>query len=318
MKKNLEDKFVGAIVGAAIGDALGAPLEFLNLIQRKNKFGVVNQYIKSDWGVGKYTDDTQLTLVTANTIIDSKGYSSEDFLKKLIDWYKTQIDGTQSRAPGIGTMESCRNLYNGAHEDMNKKIPSFGCGSAMRTSPIGLFYHDNNTKLIKSACNSSNFTHNNQKGRFGATVSAYAVARALDKIDSSEEYLDDLISFSESLPDDCIDFDFLDKIKKMRKNIGQSTEHVQELFNDGFLVDGVVPQAIFIFSKNYGDFEKTVVEAANYGADSDSVGCIAGAISGAYNGFSKIPQKFLDKLENKDLLISTGIKLLETKQGVQK
>ncbi len=63
---------------------------------------------------------------------------------------------------------------------------------------------------------------------------------------------------------------------------------------------GTVPSAIYCFLRTPHDFEATVVTAVNQSGDSDSIGSMAGAISGAYNGYSKVPQRFIEGLNKKD------------------
>ena len=139
-------KFLGCIYGLAIGDALGAPVEFLSLDQIKRKYGQQGIREFDNWGgfpTGSYTDDTQMSLATAEGCIRayqrwlSRGISHLPSVVhvRYMDWLKSQNDPYQRRAPGNTCLQALRSNKMGTIEE--KINNSKGCGGVMRTAPLG-------------------------------------------------------------------------------------------------------------------------------------------------------------------------------------
>ena len=167
----------------------------------------------------------------------------------------------------------------------------------MRVAPIGVFYHDDPAKLRDIAFQSSQITHAHQLGKEGAALQAYAVALATNLEPSSPfdrgAFLAKLINFvSEGI--------YREKLNKMEALLPQSdkTKVVLELGN-GIEAFNSVPTAIYSFLSQPHSFAQAVFLAISLGGDTDTIGAMTGAISGAYLGFDAIPYKWRDKLENR-------------------
>jgi poly(ADP-ribose) glycohydrolase ARH3 len=176
---------------------------------------------------------------------------------------------------------------------------SFGNGSSMRIAPIGAFYYDKSDDLHKIAYESSNITHAHIFGREGAALQAYAVAKAINSNPSEEldkqSFVSDLISF---VSDEGRFYNAkLQHIKKLLEYVPDKTEVVNRLGNDSSAPNSV-PTAIYSFISHSHDFEDSVSYAVSLGGDTDTIGAMTGAISGAYHGKKGIPQRWLDVLEN--------------------
>jgi ADP-ribosylglycohydrolase len=90
----------GCLVGLAVGDALGAPLEFLPRDQVRKRFpqGLREMIASSLWNKGEYTDDTQMTLLIAESLLQNEGFVASDVAKRFQAWAKTAKDvGIQPR-----------------------------------------------------------------------------------------------------------------------------------------------------------------------------------------------------------------------------
>ena len=139
----LRNKYIGCMLGAAIGDALGKQNEGL---RRKDILSIVADYGKTRAGCpgerlrpGQYTDDTEQMLVLARSIIECKGFDAEDFAKRIARWGADALsDPERKNLIGPSSSIAIARLNAGAGwRESGSDIPA--CGSAMRVAPIGLF-----------------------------------------------------------------------------------------------------------------------------------------------------------------------------------
>ncbi len=323
------DRFKGCIYGLAIGDALGAPTEFMRLDEIYEIFGpqgltdfapkglsqrVISHYFPP---AGFYTDDTQMSLATARALIKSKSIDIDEIMSHIsaeyIDWLNTQDDPKQARAPGSTCISGVRNMQSGISWKNSGIKDSLGCGAAMRTAPIGLFLYGNPEKLIEVGYAASACTHANPTAASAGVGTAYLTALALNNV-SPENFISKLELIAKKLNPL-----FAQKISQVRDvlDYSNSQKAMKEL---GEAWDGheAVALGLYCFLKNPRDYKKTVLMAANTSGDSDSIACIAGAISGAYNGINAIPSKWIAEVENTGLLKQTSKQLYESASRRQK
>ena len=177
------EKFKGCLVGGAIGDALGYPIEFHKIEQIKNIYGKngITQYELTN-GKAIISDDTQMTLYTANGILIGKtrammrgiAGSCESYVYyAYLDWLDTQINSKKGisctwlskiealnvqRAPGNTCIKA---LNSGTMGTIEKPInESKGCGGVMRVAPLGLYFKDS----YELGCKVSAITHGHVLG----------------------------------------------------------------------------------------------------------------------------------------------------------
>lgn len=151
---------------------------------------------------------------------------------------------------------------------------------------------------------------------------AYAVSKLLENSPrepiSKENFLDDMISVLGNLPKVNFDEKTFKNICLLKTNLDEDYEKVLEKTGNSFDVSTIVPAAIAAFVQSPADFEKTIAKAANYCNDADSTAAIAGAMSGAHNGYNGIPFKYIKQIENRDLLLKTAKNLYQTKLQMPK
>ena len=225
------------MLGAIAGDIIGSIYEFNNI--RSTDFPLFS-------GRSDFTDDTVLTIATADCILNNGDYSS--LYRKYYRKY-----------PGRG--------YGGRfHEwgssDHMGPYNSYGNGSAMRVSPIG-FAYDSIDKALEEAERSATVTHNHPEGIKGAQAVASAIYLARNGKTKNEirEYITG--SFK---------YDLNDTLDNIRSGY---------TFNE--TCQGSVPQSIIAFLES-DDFEDAVRKAISIGGDSDTIACIIGGIAEAYYG----------------------------------
>ncbi|NQV08980.1 ADP-ribosylglycohydrolase family protein, partial [Candidatus Woesearchaeota archaeon] len=321
ISKNLLDSYIGTLIGCAVGDALGAPVESMWAGDIQKKYGFVKDYVKGNrFPKGIYTDDTQLTIAGAETFIENKGFNPETYSKKFIEWLNNPIGA------GKGTVEAVERLKQGVNWTKSGSIELKGCGPAMKASPFGLFYKDDLNKLKEVSMQSTIVTHNNADSIAGATAVAYSVAYVIDNKTNfnPKKFLRSVSSFIKDIsPEFSRRIALLEHL--LDKNMNLVLEN--ELKRRGAFILDTVPAALYFFVISPFDFEKSVLNAINGGGDTDSIAAITGAISGALNGFSNIPLRFVNGLENgnglnknkgKDYIINLAKELYKTNKSYKR
>lgn len=297
------EKFEGCILGIAIGDALGMPLEGMSREEIKKKYGEVRDFLPSPYGdlkAGEWTDDTEMTLILAESIIETTYFNPENFAEKLKDWfYRSKRIGPTSRSAIIRLLRGAKWYESGIESDT--------CGSAIRVAPIGLVYHFNFNLVEKYAEISSRITH---KG-IGAIASAIAVAIAVScKVleFSDEEMLSEVVNRVDNY-----DSLLADKIRFAYEIKDRDLDYAVEKLGNTISALDVVPMAFYcVFSEK--DFEKAVLKAINAGGDADSIGAICGAIK----GIDGISERFLQKLKDVEVLRDTARRLYDLHIAIAK
>jgi ADP-ribosylglycohydrolase len=256
-----------------------------------------------------YTDDTQLTLHTAEALIHGSGFNENNFIREYVKWLDDPPIG-----PGFGCISSIRKLKYGISW---KKAASNsgGNGTAMRVSPIGLFYCKDIKSLTSVALKSSVITHSHPAAAAGAIVIARAIAFLIDKSIvtsfSIEEFFETIIS-SISGSQEKIWEEFIEILNKVKENLNISVEAGLIKFSQAgvkspFFIEDYLGKAfvhpytlssvactIFVFLKNLDSFEDCIIQLATAGGDSDTAGAIGGSLAGAYFGLRNIPDELIN------------------------
>jgi len=309
----LEDRFKGCILGAAIGDALGMPTESLTFQEELNHYfkGPVKDFQRAPYGypcanleAGQYTDDTQQMIILANSLIKNRGFNLEDFAKGIGEWgYKCKTEKGYNRFGGCTSIEAALDIHNGKNPK-EAGIISISCGAAMRTAPIGLFY-SNSDKLRDYAKEAAQVTHIHP----GAVSSAIFISSLISNIINGKDSAEALRDARKE-----ITFDLghlIDDVEHMINEDKKSVSEIAKIIGASHSSYQTVPMAVACFLNSPEDYEQTIINGANMiPGDTDSIACIAGAISGAYNGYGKIPERFKEKIESRKELEDIALKLL--------
>lgn len=329
------DKFKGCLVGGAVGDALGYPVEFYKISQIKNIYGengITEFELNNDKAI--ISDDTQMTLFTANGILIGKtrammrgiAGSCESYVyQSYLDWLDTQRNTKKGigctwlskikelnvqRAPGNTCISA---LISGVMGTLEKPInDSKGCGGLMRVAPVGLYFTKQPLDEIgRMSAKTNAITHGHPLGN----ISSYVMAVLINTIIYGEdEYfevplerdLEECVNFALTvysnnfrIYDNRIDFEFIQLIHKAIKLAKQNIDDIKaiEQLGEGWVAEEALAIAIYCSLKYSNDFEKAIIASVNHSGDSDSTGAITGNILGAYLGISNIPNKYLEKLE---------------------
>ncbi len=314
MEINLLDKFQGCLLGVAIGDTLGHPFEGKLRSQIHTYFDDFDEFIQKNKSIFRtYTDDTQLTLHTAEALIKGNGFKIEYFLDEYINWLDDPPIG-----PGYGCISSIRKLKLGVPWK-EAASNSGGNGTTMRIAPIGLYYCKDPKALKATAIKSSVITHTHPAASAGAVVIASAVAFLLDKNPETGFSIDEffeVITNSIANAQDDIWEEFIKILNKLKSKLNISIEsglikfsqagvkspyfienYLGQAFVHPYTISTVVC-AIFIFLKRLTSFKECIFELATAGGDSDTVGAIGGSLAGAYFGIQNISPDLIKLVKN--------------------
>ncbi len=304
-KGKLKSKFLGCLIGAAIGDGLGAWREGRRIAEKEDIASLAERVEEL-----AYTDDTHMTIGVVESLIQSRGFDGEHMAQTFIKNYEAE----PWRGYGPGPPRVFRMIKRGEPWDSAAiKIyrgGSFGNGSAMRVAPIGLLYSNNPAKLREIAYKSSSITHSHELGKEGAALQAYAVALALntpsDEEIDREAFLLKLQTFAQTQL-------YKEKIANTKELLGeQDRARVVAVLGNGIEALNSVPTAIYCFLKQPKSYKDSVIYAISLGGDTDTIASMAGAILGAYLGIEAIPQEWRLKLENKAYIEDLAEKLWQT------
>jgi poly(ADP-ribose) glycohydrolase ARH3 len=285
VKVDLKSKFIGALIGSAVGDELGAPVEGYSM---EKVLSLYSKEKRRKMVYGRYTDDTEMMIGVAESLIANKGFNGAGMARTFIQNYDAK------RGYGPGSKEALKRIKEGeSWEVVSEKLfggeGSYGNGAAMRIAPVGLFYYNNAEALREVAYKSSNITHSHELGKEGAALQAFAIALA---VRGQKEGM--LFELKEFVQHDVYE-EKIRKIEILLNKAASKKEIISELGN-GEEAFNSVPTAIYSFLR-FDHFEASVTYAVSLGGDTDTIGAMTGAISGAYYGEGGIPNEWVEKLE---------------------
>lgn len=293
-KAKLQDKFRGAIIGVAIGDSLGAGLE-----------GSYTLASIPDKLSPHYTDDTAMTIGVAESLARCNGLNPEDMVAQFIKNYeKEPWRGYALGPPTIFRMIKSGYKFSNELDKLLFPGGSYGNGSAMRTTPIGLYYFSYPPEIIREkAYITSRITHSHPLAKEGSALIAYSVTLALKE---EPDILKKLFKFTKLK-------EYKEKILLIEHLLKKKTisSEVSRKLGNGVEAINSVPSAIYSFIAN-DNFEDSVKYAVSLGGDTDTISAMCGGIAGAKYGMSGIPSKWIETVENKDYLIYLADSLLNS------
>lgn len=294
------EQYVGCLVGLAVGDALGYPVEGLSLRQIREQYGPIGlgDFVsRHGHPPGSYSDDTQLTLAVARALLEAGEKSDQELIKAMaaqfVAWYKSP---EMARGPGLSTMAACANLARGIPWNQSGIREAKGCGAAMRVAPLGLYYYRDAERLQQVAEQSARLTHLHPTGVAAAVVNAHAISRVLEKA-PVETLLDELLQLAGPLSGE-----LETALDKVRECADAGPETAFAAIGETGSGEEVLASALFCFLRSPEDYRATVLAGVNSSGDSDSIAAMAGALSGAYNGIDAIPERWARGVENREAL----------------
>jgi len=310
MQKDIKNRYIGSMLGLAIGDALGAPIEFT----KKDSFEPIKYYRrggKFNVAIGEYTDDTAMALCLAQSIIDKNGTDQKDQLSKYLKWFESGYMSANGRSIGCGKV-TLRALYRYMSKDCSecgnsRLTKGAGNGSLMRVAPVALFYAQNIKLAMQMAIKSSLTTHGLS---ICADASMYLVGLIIGAIEdkSKEELLS--IDYANRLFDNIEDYNFHDEVITLAQGEYKHKSR-DEIEAKGYVIR-TLESALWAFY-NSSTFDDGLLLVVNLGDDADTVGAVYGQLAGAYYGVNAIGEPYKNDLMRREFIEELALKLLEAK-----
>lgn len=289
------------LLGTAIGDALGVPFEtklsnYEPLIAWDGKTFLGSEHHKLQ--PGQYSDDTQLSIEVAESLIANHGFNPDDLAKRYVEW----MTSGRWRGHGKTTMMALQNLVAGKHWSESGIAGSYGNGTAMRSAPFGVYFRNDLQSLISICKIDSAITHVSEEAEAGSIAIALATAYAVNN--DTDNLLDKLWKV---LPDS--------KVKSSIYSLDSliSSPFIQPMQALGILgtkgdVRQTVPAALYCFLK-FDNYQEAVIASIRAGGDTDTTAAIVGALFGAKLGVKAIDPSIARGVEDYDKLIELDSQL---------
>ena len=273
----LKHRARGALLGLAVGDALGFPIEGLSRKRARRRYSGIDRY-RFLGSTGFVSDDTEQAIITAEAILEASGEpekAADIFGQKLRGWFWTFPPGL-----GASTLKACLRLTVG----LESGIASAGNGAAMRMASVGLFT-EQPEELARIL---ARVTHTDPRGVDGAVAVAFAVARLVRGLDCEFQHLPPL------------DPQLSEALRRAWElcQAGQDFDDIAESLGTSGYVLHTVPLAFAALWSKPDSFLKGLQNVILQGGDADSNGAVAGALLGARFGSKEIPESLLDALES--------------------
>ena len=268
------NRALGAYLGFACGDALGATVEFMTPKQIQKRHGVHRDIIGGGWlglKAGQVTDDTQMSLAVGQAIIDHQGWNIQAVADNFVAWLESDppdIGNTCRR--GIMRYRDSGELFGLPRED------DAGNGACMRNLPVVLATLNRPDYFSAWSLQQCHITHNHPLSNaatltLGKIVSHLINSQDMDTCNQEAELL-----------------------------ISQYGEFAYSPYSgkaSGYIVDTV--QTVLHYFFNTDNFESCLIATVNQGGDADTTGALAGMLAGAKYGVQQIPERWLNELDER-------------------
>jgi ADP-ribosyl-[dinitrogen reductase] hydrolase len=332
----MQDKYRGCLLGGAVGDALGAPVEFMRRSEILSMFGRngIKDYASAYGRIGAVTDDTQMTLFTAEGMLRAyvqgqlrgichapgviyraylrwlftQGYAGPARKPNLDGWLITNRELFAHRAPGNTCLSALQAPIIGDRAANDSK----GCGGVMRVAPVGMLFarlmdgpNDESQlqRCFDMAVDAAALTHGHPTGQLTAGVFASVVA-LLHKGVPLRPAIQRALAILARSPNHQETHGAITAALQLADERPNEAEAL-ELLGGGWVAEEALAIA-FYCALSAEDFKSGVLLAVNHSGDSDSTGSIAGNLLGASLGLQQIPENWIESLELRDVIASVA------------
>jgi len=275
------DEALGMFIGGAIGDALGAPLEFHGPSAADEQLTEMVGGGVHDTALGEWTDDTAMMMCIADAYVDNKGYYSPAAIaRNFQNWANHGDFGTRDYVFDIGNTTRdalARSKFDAKHPYTGSiAYMANGNGSIMRLAPIIVANHDDVAQAIGQSVAIALMTH-------GTSYTVRYTSQLAFELFSGATKPDDVLMLLGGHRDD---------------------SSVMGCYASAW--DSVMATTTF---------EDALVHAVNKGGDADTVGAVTGMIAGRLYGYKSIPKRWLQWLHKHDEIVDLTVKLYKHEEA---
>ena len=286
-----EERYVGCLLGLAVGDALGTTLEFTS----PGSFDPIDDMVGGGpFGLepGQWTDDTSMALCLAESLLQRSGFDPVDQMERYVRWWQDGHLSSTGRCFDIGVttrnslsrFQTTGDPYAGPTDDQ-----SAGNGSIMRLAPVPLLYATSAHEAIRRAADSSRTTHGAQAAVVACRYMAGIIVGAL----RGEAKVTLLWPGYTPIPGSWDEAPLHPEIAEIAAGSSKRKDP-PEIRGTGYVVKSL-EAALWAFY-NSDDFQTGALMAVNLGEDADTTGAVYGQIAGAYYGVEAIPESWREKI----------------------
>ena len=295
-----QDRYRGALLGLAAGDALGTTLEFT----RPGTFAPLTDMVGGgpfNLPPGAWTDDTSMALCLAESLLERRGFDPADQMDRYVRWFKeghlsstgSCFDIGNATRTALGRFLATGDPYSGSADPH-----SAGNGSLMRLAPIALAYARRPEQALEYAALSSRTTHKAETAVDACRLYAALMVGALNGVDKTRLLAADFWSYGPLHPE----------VAAVAAGSFRRREP-PEIRGSGYVVQSL-EAALWAFHKTES-FAAGALGAVNLGDDADTTGAVYGQLAGAYYGVQDVPEDWLEKLVMKETIVEFADGLLE-------
>lgn len=265
------DRALGAMIGLAVGDAVGTTLEF----KERGEFEPITDMVGGGpfrLKVGEWTDDTSMALCLLDSLLQHESILADDILTRFYNWYDQGLNSHNGRCFDIGT--TTRDALTLWKKDGQTVAPDLnflsGNGGIMRLAPVPIYWWYNDNLAAEASRLQSQTTHGSKECLETADKLGRIIARGIRGEDQ--------------------------RLNEKLKNLGPNS-----ISSSGYVIDTfIAAQWAVVTTDNFRD---AILTAANLGDDADTVAAVAGQIAGSLYGLKGIPEDWVEKLAWKDRIL---------------
>lgn len=306
----LRQRYRGALLGLAVGDAVGTTLEF----RSPGTFATIDDMIGGgpfNLAAGQWTDDTSMALCLATSLVKQRAFDPRDQMERYLRWYRDGYLSSNGRCFDIGNtvrgallrFERNGDPFSGATEPHTA-----GNGSIMRLAPVVLAYANDPETAITRAAESSRTTHGAREAVDGCRYLAALIVGAV-KGENREELLSSRYTPVAGLWEREPLAPAVDAVAR-----GSFIERQPpEIKGSGYVVRSL-EAALWAFARG-ADFREGCLLAVNLGNDADTTGAVFGQLAGAYYGERGIPAPWRERLAMAETITGLADELWRLAQG---
>ena len=279
MAIQISDRLRGIAVGAAVGDALGMPLEF----EGASPLGkMIRGMVPGRLPAGTFTDDTEMALALAESLIETGKLDQDNLAAHFLAWFSCNPPDVGIHTSGVLDRMSAGDSWQTAVKEQQALYPqSMGNGSVMRCWPVAVAYWEDRGCVVEASRLQSQVTHAHEECTAACEFINLMLFELIHGTDPYTAFESARTAFT--MPGD------------LYKTIQLApTRKRQELRNTGW-VRHTVESAVWGLL-NTRNFEEALIQVINLGADSDTAGAVVGALAGAAYGIGAIPGDWRDTL----------------------
>jgi len=293
----IRDRARGALIGLAVGDAIGTTLEF----SQRDNYRPLHDMVGGgpfNLQAGEWTDDTAMALALADCLNDPSGFSEYALMQRFEDWYRRGSFSCTGECfdIGIATRQAIERWRTSGNPEAGSADPmTAGNGSLMRLSPVAIRYWNDRASLRDIAARQSKVTHAAPEAVDACVYWAELLADAIEGAARSDV-------FSPR------DQQYAGKVSDVAN--GSWRHKSRKAIRSGGYVIESLEASLWCASRSI-DFNQAVLAAANLGGDADTTAAITGQLAGSLVGYSGIPTAYRNKVAWHDVLLDQADRLFE-------